>query len=57
MNFDRQFLDDIIKKADIANIISRYIPITKKGRNFVALCPFHDDKNPSLSISPEKQIF
>jgi len=57
MNLDRQFLDDIIKKADIANIISRYIPITKKGRNFVALCPFHDDKNPSLSISPEKQIF
>jgi DNA primase len=57
MNFDRQFLDDIIKKTDIANIISRYIPITKKGRNFVALCPFHDDKNPSLSISPDKQIF
>jgi DNA primase len=57
MNFDRQFLDEIIKKADIANIVSRYIPITKKGRNFVALCPFHDDKNPSLSISQEKQIF
>jgi DNA primase len=57
MNFDRQLLDDLLKKSDIANVISRYIPITKKGRNFVALCPFHDDKNPSLSISPEKQIF
>ncbi|MGA0097691.1 MAG: DNA primase [Bacilli bacterium] len=57
MNFDRKLLDDLLKKADIANIVSRYIPITKKGRNFVALCPFHDDKNPSLSISPDKQIF
>ncbi len=57
MNFDRQLIDDLLKKADITNIVSRYIPVTKKGRNFVALCPFHDDKNPSLSISPDKQIF
>jgi DNA primase len=57
MNFDRNLLDELLKKVDITNIVSRYIPITKKGRNFVALCPFHDDKNPSLSISQEKQIF
>jgi DNA primase len=57
MNFDRQLIDDLLKKTDIANVVSRYIPVTKKGRNFVALCPFHDDKNPSLSISPDKQIF
>lgn len=57
MSFDRQLVDDLLKKTDITNIISRYIPVTKKGRNFVALCPFHDDKNPSLSISPDKQIF
>jgi DNA primase len=57
MNLDRNLLDELLRKTDITNIISRYIPITKKGRNFVALCPFHDDKNPSLSISPEKQIF
>lgn len=57
MIFDRLLLDDLLKKADISSIISRYIPLSKKGKNFVALCPFHDDKNPSLSISPEKQIF
>lgn len=57
MNFDRSLLDDLLKKTEITNVISRYIPITKKGRNYVALCPFHDDKNPSLSISAEKQIF
>lgn len=57
MNFDRSLLDELLRKTDIANVVSRYIPITKKGRNYVALCPFHDDKNPSLSISPEKQIF
>jgi DNA primase len=36
---------------------SPHIPVTKKGRSYVALCPFHDDKNPSLNISKEKQIF
>jgi DNA primase len=57
MSFDRNLLDNLLKKVDIADIVGRYISITKKGRNYQALCPFHDDRNPSLSISPEKQIF
>lgn len=53
----RELLEDIQKKADIAQVISSYISVVKKGKNFVALCPFHNDKNPSLTISSEKQIF
>lgn len=53
----KELLEVIQKKADIAQVISSYIAVTKKGKNFVALCPFHNDKNPSLTISSEKQIF
>ena len=55
--YDRDLIDKILANTDIVTIISAYIPVTKKGRSYVALCPFHDDKNPSLNISKEKQIF
>jgi len=55
--YDRDLIDTILANADIVTVISAYIPVTKKGRSYVALCPFHDDKNPSLNISKEKQIF
>ncbi len=48
---------EIRQQADIVDIISSYLPVEQKGRNYVALCPFHDDHSPSLIISPEKQIF
>ncbi len=50
-------INEIRQKADIADIIQRYIPLVKKGKNFAAVCPFHDDHDPSLSISLDKQIF
>lgn len=43
--------------ADIMDIIGRYLPLVKKGRSFTAVCPFHDDHSPSLSISQDKQIY
>jgi DNA primase len=55
--YSRDLIDAILQQADIVSVISSYIPVTKKGRSYVALCPFHDDKNPSLNISKEKQIF
>ncbi len=54
---DQKTLDELRSKADIADVIGNYLPLTKKGSNFVALCPFHDDSNPSLNINREKQIF
>ena len=50
-------INRVRQSADISEVISQYIPIEKKGRNFVAICPFHDDNNPSLTISPDKQIY
>lgn len=55
--YSRDLIDALLKSADIVSVISSYIPVTSKGRSFVALCPFHDDKHPSLNISREKQIF
>ncbi|MEA5026387.1 MAG: DNA primase [Erysipelotrichaceae bacterium] len=50
-------INDVRNKADIAEIIGRYIPLIKKGKGLTAVCPFHDDHNPSLSISQDKQIY
>lgn len=50
-------MKNIRQGADIVDIISKYISVEKKGKNYVAQCPFHDDHDPSMSISEEKQIF
>ena len=39
---------------NIVDVISSYIPLTRKGKNYFGVCPFHDDNNPSMSISEEK---
>ncbi|MCH5180921.1 MAG: DNA primase [Erysipelotrichales bacterium] len=50
-------IDEVLNRADIVDVISSYINVIKKGRNYTAICPFHDDKNPSMMISKDKQIF
>jgi DNA primase, catalytic core len=50
-------ITNIRNRADIVEVVGRYVSLKKQGRNFVAVCPFHDDHNPSMSISPEKQIY
>lgn len=50
-------INEIRAKADIVDVISRYISISRKGKGFYAVCPFHDDHDPSMSISQDKQIF
>ena len=57
MAYSPELIDALLSQTDIVDVIKAYIPVTKKGRNYMALCPFHDDKHPSLSISPERQIF
>lgn len=56
------FLDDseveaIRTSANIVDIISDYLPLTQRGKNFFGVCPFHDDHSPSMSVSTEKQIY
>lgn len=50
-------INEIRQHADIVEIISSYIPLVKKGKNYFGVCPFHDDSNPSMSVSSEKQIY
>lgn len=49
--------EDILKHADIVKVVGSYLNLVKQGKNYKAICPFHDDTNPSLTISPEKQFF
>ncbi len=50
-------INEVRNSVDIVEIIGAYIPLTQKGRNFFGVCPFHDDHNPSMSVSREKQIY
>jgi DNA primase len=53
----QQLIDDIRAANDIIDVISERIPTKKAGRNYRALCPFHQEKTPSFNINPEKQIY
>lgn len=50
-------INEIRQSVDIVDVIGQYLPLEKKGRNYMAICPFHDDTHPSMSISSDKQIF
>lgn len=50
-------LNEIRNSVNIVDVISSYINLTPKGKNFFGVCPFHDDNNPSMSVSPDKQIY
>lgn len=53
----RDFIDRLIDDSDIVAVISNYVSLTKKGNNFTCCCPFHDEKTPSFSVSPQKSIY
>ena len=57
MAYNKSIAEDVLKHADIVQVISSYLPLVKQGKNYKAVCPFHDDTNPSLVVSPEKQFF
>lgn len=50
-------IDAVLKHHDIVDVIGKYVHLTKQGRNWKGLCPFHSEKSPSFSVNPEKQIF
>lgn len=50
-------IDQIQEKTDIVEVISKYVPLKKLGRNYKAPCPFHNEKTPSFVVSPDKQIY
>ena len=52
-----QSIEKVRQAADIVDVVSGYVELKQKGRNFFGLCPFHDEKTPSFSVNPDKQIF
>ena len=52
-----EVLKEVRSKNDIVDVISSYIPLSPKGKNYFGVCPFHDDSNPSMSVSSDKQIY
>ena len=57
MAFPQQFLDELVSRNDIVDVVSSYVALTRKGGNYFGLCPFHNEKTPSFSVSPDKQIY
>ena len=57
MAFPQRFLDELIDRSDIVDLVSSYVALTKKGGNYFGLCPFHNEKTGSFSVAPDKQIF
>ncbi len=53
----QHFINDLLDRADIVDVIDGRVPLKKKGKNYSGLCPFHDEKTPSFSVSPDKQFF
>jgi len=52
-----QFIDELVARSEISDVISSYVHLTRKGNNLWGLCPFHNEKTPSFSVSPDKQIY
>jgi len=53
----KSFIQDLLNRLDIVDVIERYVPLKKAGANFVACCPFHNEKSPSFTVSQTKQFY
>src|SRR5947209_19189458 len=51
------FKQDLLNRVDIVDVVSRYVQLKKGGANYLGLCPFHNEKTPSFSVSPAKQFY
>ncbi|MCJ0919050.1 DNA primase [Mammaliicoccus sciuri] len=56
MRIEQDLINEIREKNDILDVVSEYVKLEKRGRNYIGLCPFHDEKTPSFSVSEDKQI-
>ncbi len=53
----QQFIDDLLNRTDIVDVVGERVQLKKQGRNYTACCPFHQEKTPSFSVSPDKQFY
>ena len=57
MRYEEELIDEVREKNDIVDVISSYVSLKKRGSNYVGLCPFHNEKSPSFSVSRDKQMY
>jgi len=55
--YNDNIIEEIKLKSDIVTVIGEFLPLKKRGRNFITNCPFHNEKTPSFTVSPDKQIY
>lgn len=53
----QQFIDELVTRADIVELIDARVPLKKRGKEYIACCPFHNEKSPSFTVSPDKQFY
>ena len=57
MAIPNAFIQELVARADVVDIVGRHVQLKKGGANFMGLCPFHGEKSPSFSVSPSKQFY
>ena len=57
MAFPQSFLDELVSRCDIVDVVGSYVQLTRKGANLFGLCTFHSEKTGSFSVAPDKQIY
>jgi len=53
----RAFIDELLSRIDIVDVVEQYVPLKKAGQDYTALCPFHDERSPSFTVSQKKQFY
>ena len=57
IRYSEEIIDAVRQNNDVVDVVGQYVHLTRKGRNYFGLCPFHNEKSPSFSVSPDRQIF
>ena len=56
-SISQELINEIRNSIDIVDVVSSYVSLTPRGKNYFGVCPFHDDTNPSMSVTKDKQIY
>ena len=57
MRYSDDVIEEVRTKNDIVDVVSQYVKLTRKGSSYFGLCPFHNEKTPSFSVTPAKQMY